>query len=211
MEFYEILSSAGIGSLATIAFLWIVRNWIREHLIYSVRYQYEASLRKLEDALKRKTDEFLIHLEGQLHKDIELAKLRLGPYSTQQYAAYSALWLDLIDLNSALNDLSKKAAKEQFAHFDAQLGEFRTNIRKTALLIESRHYHALNDIIKDCIAVQTGREMTQALYSEGSTDESLSRRQLVNEAAQTTEIMKVLQSKINDLLEDMRKHIQGEQ
>jgi hypothetical protein len=65
---------------------------------------------------------------------LEVAKLKLGPYSERQFVIYNELWSSLCELKWSMLELWSSASQQNLRNFSTQLFETHVKLEKSALI-----------------------------------------------------------------------------
>ena len=126
--------------------LFLARNLILTRLKNAVKHEYDVKLKEYESDLKILTETELAKLNSHLTMELEIAKLKIGPYSQKQFELYNQLWINLIDLKYSMLELWGQASEDKFTEFSRSLDETTIRLEKSALIIEEQHYRDLINI-----------------------------------------------------------------
>jgi len=157
--------TAIVGGLISIL-VFLTKNWVVEKIKNAVKHDYEKQLKDYEAKLKLTTDTELAKVNNRLSMELELTKLKLGPYSERQFTLYNELWTSLCDLKQSMEILWVSASGENLTEFAQQLAETSDILEKSALLVEPGHYAELNEILNTFGAYRLGKETLIDLRKE---------------------------------------------
>lgn len=90
--------------------------------------------------------------------EVEMAKLRMGPYSERQFVLYNELWRSLCDLKHSMELLWVHASEENVRDFADKLAQASDNLEQSALLVEPNHCQELNEILNQFGEYRLGKE-----------------------------------------------------
>ena len=94
-----------------------------------------------------KLDAGLADLRMEKEHLLEKISLYTRRYSDSQFIHYNELWVSLIDLKKAADDLWESLSKKRVQNFAVQLKATAETIEKSALLIEDQDYIELGRVI----------------------------------------------------------------
>jgi hypothetical protein len=137
--------------------LFLARNLILTRLKNAVKHEYDVKLKEYESDLKILTETELAKLNSHLTMELEIAKLKIGPYSQKQFELYNQLWINLIDLKYSMLELWGQASEDRFTEFSRSLDETTIRLEKSALIIEEQHYRDLINILNEFSRYQFGK------------------------------------------------------
>jgi hypothetical protein len=136
---------------------FLSRNWVRERLKGAIGHEYDVRLADHEDALSRATDLELAKIQQRLDVELELIKLKLGPYSAEQFRLYNELWAALCDLRRAMDELWVNATWDSLGAFASALDSASDKLERSALLVEPHHYEELRAIMVEFMDYRLGK------------------------------------------------------
>lgn len=180
----DLLGTAGISTVLIVILAYLLRNWLIERLKNSIKYEYESNLKRLDDELRQKTDTELARVNAMLSMEVELAKLRMGPYSEKQFVLYNGLWRSLCDLKHSMERLWVHASEQSLRDFADKLAQASHKLEQSALLIEPHHYEELDEILNQFGDYRVGKQTLIGLRrdrTERTPIENLAIRRLVDE------------------------------
>jgi len=153
----EILGVTGSSAVLILILVFLTRNWFLARIKNSIKYEYESDLRKLDNSLREKTESELAKMKSKLSLELEIAKIKMGPYSEKQFDTYNELWRSLCDLKYSMLQLWQDVLEEDFNDFSKKLDITTINLEKSALLIEDHHYKELMSILNEFASYQMGK------------------------------------------------------
>jgi hypothetical protein len=145
---FQILTPTFIVTCLFGIIVFLSKNWWLERLKNAVKHDYDKQLKAYEAKLKLTTDTELAKVNNRLSMELELTKLKLGPYSERQFTLYNELWISLCHLKQSMELLWVSASEENLTEFAQQLVETSDTLEKSALLVEQSHYDELKEILK---------------------------------------------------------------
>jgi hypothetical protein len=159
----------------------------------------------LEDDLRRKTEIELSKLNNKLSMEVELAKIKIGPYSERQFVLYNELWASLCDLKWSMLELWSNPSQQNLRKFSTQLFDAHVKLEKSALIFEENHYTEL----MNCLNIFTDYEMGKKSLIEyrnniDSTPETFQIQQMVDE---NREVKIRLLALLPDIRNNLRQQI----
>lgn len=156
--FGMIATTSGVTTVILGSMVFLLKQWFMTRLEESIKHEYDNKLLQLSDELHRKTDIEIEHVKAELMKEIELQRLRLGPYSEKQFEIYNSLWKDLNSLKYSMNRLWEGATKENFREFSELLDETTIRLENSALLFQEKHYNEMISIMNEFWNLQLGKK-----------------------------------------------------
>jgi hypothetical protein len=150
---WQILTPTAIIGLA----VFLARNLILTRLKNAVKHEYDVKLKQFESDLNTRTEIELAKLNNHLTMELEIAKLKIGPYSEKQFELYNELWMNLIDLKYSMLELWGQASEDKFMEFSRKLDETTIKLEKSALIVEEQHYIELIGILNEFSRYQMGK------------------------------------------------------
>ena len=153
----DVLSTSVVTIFLLSIGVFLFKKAISERLKSAVKHEYDTELKKLDDELKRHTEIELSKLNNRLSVELELMKMKLGPYSEKQFDIYNKLWRSLCDLKYSMLQLWEGTSKQNFNVFSAKLEETTTKLEKSALVIEKEHYIELMNILNGFANYEMGK------------------------------------------------------
>jgi hypothetical protein len=120
-------------------------------------HEYDVKLREVEDDLRRKTEIELVKINSRLTFEVELAKIKAGPYSGEQFTLYNKLWASLCDLKFSMLTLWEGVSEAAFDKFARQLEETTLWLEKSALLVEPTQYDQLITLLNEFDSYSFGK------------------------------------------------------
>ena len=139
------------------ALVFLSKNLIIERLKNSVKHEYDVKLTNIEHELNRKSDMELVNLNSRLSAELEILKLKYGPYSERQFAIYNELWQRLIYLKYSMLELWDNATEEALKHFTVELEKATKKLEMAGIIIEDTHYTELMAILNDFAKYEIGK------------------------------------------------------
>lgn len=152
------IGAASFGGVLIFMLACAARNWFLARLKNSIKYEYERDLKRLDDELRKKTDTELARVNATLSMEVEMAKLRMGPYSEKQFVLYNELWISLCDLKHSMELLWDHASEENVRDFANKLAQASRKLEQSALLVEPNHYQELNEILNQFGDYRLGKQ-----------------------------------------------------
>jgi len=137
--------------------LFLARNLILTRLKNAVKHEYDLKLKQYESDLKVRTETELAKLNSHLTMELEIAKLKIGPYSEKQFELYNELWVNLIDLKYSMLELWGQASEDKYTEFSRNVDETTIRLEKSALVVEEQHYTDLINILNEFSRYQFGK------------------------------------------------------
>lgn len=216
MEIYmnwlvDILGSATVATALIGGVVYLSREWLTARLIKSISHEYDKDLRRLENDLRKQTDTELAKLNANLSKELELARLKLGPYSSRQFTAYNDLWLILLKLKESMRKLYGFGNEAGLQAFAEQLIQASELLDANALLIAPKEYNELKDILDEFLNFRMDKETLLQLFKDKQTGNPVSKEEFNLLLGQTQNTRGKLEHKIDDLRHIMRKQIAAEE
>lgn len=151
-------TSAATAILLSIA-VFVFKTVISEKIKRAVKHEYDAKIKKLDDDLRRKTEIELSKLNNRLSMELELAKIKFGPYSESQFGIYNELWKSLCNLKYSMLELWDEASKSNLNSFSKQLFDTNMKLENSALVIEENHYIELMKILNEFANYELGKKI----------------------------------------------------
>ncbi len=157
----ESLGAAGIGGVLILLPVIIGRSWLLTRLKNSIKYEYDLALKKYEAG----AESALAEVNAQFNMTLEIAKLKLAPYSEHQFNTYNDLWSHLCSLRRSMEILWQVAlTPETFDDFAAKLDAASAKLEESALLIEPQHYEELWLILETFITFKMGNQTVLEIW-----------------------------------------------
>ena len=207
----DILGSATVATALIGGVVYLSREWLTARLIKSISHEYDKDLRRLENDLRKQTDTELAKLNANLSKELELARLKLGPYSSRQFTAYNDLWLILLKLKESMRKLYGFGNEAGLQAFAEQLIQASELLDANALLIAPKEYNELKDILDEFLNFRMDKETLLQLFKDKQTGNPVSKEEFNLLLGQTQNTRGKLEHKIDDLRHIMRKQIAAEE
>lgn len=145
----HVLSTTGVTVVLVSALGWCLRNIIKERLSSSIRHEYNLKLEQFKSNLASDNAQELEKFKTSIRTEYEVIKSSLLRYSERQFDIYNELWGSLCDVERRVDGLWERATEPSLRELAKQLYEARAKVRKSALLIENRHYKELNQILDE--------------------------------------------------------------
>lgn len=165
--FESIVATSGISTLVITGLVFLAKHWFLTRLEQSIKYEYQAKSDRLVDELRRKTDLELSKVSSELSKEIELFKLKLGPYSEMQFQTYNKIWRYLCKLKYAMLRLWEGLTEEGFAEFSELLETVTIELEESALLFREDHFHEMIRIINHFDNYKMGKKTLKYYRTSG--------------------------------------------
>lgn len=207
---YEILGSATVTTIAITVLSFIFKEWFIARLTKSIAHEYDKDLKALENDLRRQTDTELAKLNANLSKELELARLKLGPYSSQQFTAYNEIWVNLYKLKELMRKLWGYGGEVDLQPFVNQLILVYELLDTNALLIAPKEYDELKSIMNEFLNFRMDKEILFQLFKDKQSGNPVSMVELNSFLAKTQNTRGILENKIDELRHIMRKQIAAE-
>ena len=153
-----VLSTSAVTTIFLSIVAVIAKTAISERIKRAIKHEYETKLKLLDDDLRRKTEIELSKLNNRLSMEIELAKIKLGPYSERQFVIYNELWASLCELKWSMLELWSKASQSNLNKFSIQLFDAHVKLEKSALIFEESHYNELNNLLNIFVDYELGKK-----------------------------------------------------
>lgn len=174
-----ILSIVGTSTLLG-ALVWLFKTWIKTRLTEDIKHEHDRDLANLEETNNRKLEELKSNLAAANALEIEKFKAITGVkydsikesllrYAENQFTLYNELWASLCDLRNCVDDLWNNATLENLGKLAEQVHDARLKVRKSALLVEDRHYAELNYALDQFEAFQFGKKTLIELRTASRT------------------------------------------
>lgn len=182
---FQILSTSAVVSVLVAIVGFLSKSLILERLKRAVRHEYETKLKILENDLNRKTEIELSKLNNTLAMQIEIAKIKLGPYSEKQFAEYNELWASLCELKWSMLDLWNDASEQNLKKFSSQLFDTHVKLEKSALIFEENHFQQLMKCLNIFADYEMGKKtLIEYRNNRNSIPDVFEIQQMVNENRQ---------------------------
>lgn len=153
-----VLSSSVVTLLLISIGLFLFKKTISERLKNAIKYEYDTKLKKLDDELRRHTEIELSKLKNKYSMELELMKMKLGPYSEKQFDIYNDLWTSLCDLKYSMLVLWEGASDQNFKKFSSNLEKTTTKLEKSALVFDETDYIELMNILNKFANYEMGKK-----------------------------------------------------
>lgn len=203
----ESLGAAGIGGVLLLVLGFVLRHWFVERIKQSIKHEYDKDLKKLDDELRNKTDSELARLNARLSMELELAKLKLGPYSEKQFSLYNDLWLTLCGLRDTVRKLWDHANEDHLDAFANQLIAASKQLEASALLIEHAHYEELKGLLDDFFLFRIGKDTLLQYRKDRKDGLSVSIREIREMVDQNRQMKIGLFQKLETVMTHMRHQL----
>ncbi len=156
--FTTILASTAVTTALIGAITWLARTWIKERLSRSIMHEYDIDLEKFKSDLSASNSVEIEQFKARIGTEYEIIKASLLRYSEKQFELYNDLWASLCDLEVCVTNLWDVANMNNLRKLSQQLHDTRIKVRKSALLIEDRHYKELNLVLSEFEGFQFGKQ-----------------------------------------------------
>ena len=144
--------------------------------------KHYLQVKQLEDDLRRKTEIELSKLNNQLSMEIELAKIKIGPYSERQFVIYNELWASLCELKWSMLELWSSASQQNLRKFSTQLFDAHVKFEKYALIFEENHYAEMMRCFNIFVDYEMGKKsLIEYRNNRASNPEDFQIQQMVEE------------------------------
>lgn len=166
------LGAAGGGATLIVLLVFLGRNWLLARLSNSIKHEYNKALKDHEADLRITTESALAGVNARFDMELEMAKLRLGPYSEHQFKVYNDLWSHLCALRRSMKILWQVSlTPETFDDFAAKLDAASAKLEESALLIEPGHYEELRSILSIFMSYKMGKQSLLDYWRKRAADE----------------------------------------
>jgi hypothetical protein len=206
----EALGAAGIGGIMIVVLVFLSRHWYVERLKNSIKHEYDVILTDYGNELRKKTDTELAKVNATLSMEIELTKLRMGPYSEKQFDLYNDLWRCLCDLKHAMELLWDHASGKNVTDFASRLADASHKLEQSSLLVEPGHYRELNDLLNQFGNYQLGKEKLIELRGDRTGRNPIDETSIQRLIDQNGENRQNLLAYLPQMMQCMRSQISGE-
>ena len=204
----HVLSTSVVTTLLLSVVVFLFKTVISERIKGAVIHEYEAKLKQLDDDLRRKTEIELSKLNNRLSMEIELAKIKFGPYSERQFVIYNELWSSLCELKWSMLELWSEASKANLNKFSKQLFEAHVKLEKSALVFEEGHYIELMRILNVFVDYELGKKtLLEYRKQRVSSPETYEIQQMINE---NREVKLSLLALIPEIRNSLRQQISAQ-
>jgi hypothetical protein len=156
--FTTILASTAITTALIGAITWLARTWIKERLSQSIKHEYAIDLEKYKSDLSSSNSVEIEQFKARIGTEYDIIKASLLRYSEKQFELYNDLWASLCDLEVCVTNLWEKANLSNLRKLSQQIHDTRLKVRKSALLIEDRHFKELNYVLSEFEGFRFGKE-----------------------------------------------------
>ena len=204
----RVLSTSASTAILLSIVVFLFKTAIAERIKRAVKHEYDTEIKKLDDDLRRKTEIELSKLNNRLSMEIELAKIRQGPYSESQFKIYNELWKSLCDLKYSMFELWDEASKTNLNSFSKQLYDTNLKLENSALVIEENHYIELMKILNDFANYELGKKVLIEYRKQRVP--SPERYQIQKMINQNREIKDRLLAVLQSIRSSLRKQISGQ-
>ena len=134
-----LLTAVGGGSVILLGLsTWLGQLWASK-ILESDRRKHEKELEELKSRFTADTE----ILRTKLSLSFEISKR----FAERQFHLYNELWISLVDLRIAGDNLWEKLDLQSLKNFAKQLDKTEEQILRSSLIIEDQHYEALRDLI----------------------------------------------------------------
>jgi len=208
MNLTDILSTSAASSVLLLVAIFLLKNWYLSRLRNSIEYEYRVKQEKLTDELRRKTDIEISRVNAKLTREIELQRMKLGPYSESQFERYNRIWVNLNTLRHSMNKLWDEASGKNYQEFSQLLDSTSLELEESALLFEEKHYNSLINILNKFWDLQLGKKNLidyRKLNSSPNPEEISAiiegnRKYREDLLSQTQQVMAVMRRQLNGLV-----------
>lgn len=159
MDFVRtVFASTAVTTALICATTWFARTLIKERLSRSIKHEYDIDLEKYRSRLSSSTSVEIEQFKARIGAEYEIIKASLLRYSEKQFDLYNDLWASLCDLEVCVSNLWDVANINNLRKLSQQLHYTRLKVRKSALLIEDRHYKEINLVISEFESFEFGKQ-----------------------------------------------------
>lgn len=151
------MTSSVVSTFLIAILAFFSRNLILERLKNAVKHDYDKKLKAYENKLDTHTQIKLAQLTNKLSTELEIVKIKTGPYSERQFNLYNELWISLCELKHAMLLLWDQASEDKFDNFSKKLEETFTKLQKSALVVEEMHYIELVNLLNEFAKYEMGK------------------------------------------------------
>ncbi|MBA2881801.1 hypothetical protein HNR65_002132 [Desulfosalsimonas propionicica] len=219
--FTTILASTAITTGLIGAVAWLARTWIKERLTRSIKHEYDKDLEEFKSDLASSNAIDLEQLKSELSAsnavEIEQFKARIGTeyeiikasllrYTEKQFELYNDLWASLCDLEVCVTKLWEEANLTNLRKLARQLHDTRLKVRKSALLIEDRHFKELNYVLSEFEGFQFGKQYLIDLR-KARRNEYVDEYQIHDAISNNAEIKNRLVGLLSDMMACLKRQI----
>ena len=155
----RVLSTSAATALLLSIVVFLFKTVISERIKRAVKHEYDTEIKKLDDELRRKTEIELSKLNNRLSMELELAKIKLGPYSESRFNIYNELWKSLCLLKYSMLELWDQASNSNLNSFSKQRFDTNLKLENSALVIEENHYIELMKILNEFASYELGKKV----------------------------------------------------
>ncbi|KJS82185.1 MAG: hypothetical protein JM58_15385 [Peptococcaceae bacterium BICA1-8] len=133
-----IVSLGGSSALIIGLSSWLGKVWAYR-ILEKDKLKYQETLEKLKNEYQQELEHYKLQLEK--------SKTLFLRYSEHQFSLYNDLYRNLCDLKGSADELWSLADFENLKNFSKQLKITGDMVKKSMLLIEDKHYDALNTLL----------------------------------------------------------------
>jgi len=207
MDFFTtILGSTVVTTVLIGAITWLARTWIEERLTRSIKHKYDIDLEQYKADLSATNSIEIEQFKARIGTEYEIIKASLLRYSEKQFELYNDLWASLCDLEFCVTNLWEKANITNLRKLARQLNDTRLKVRKSALLIENRHYKELNIVLNKFEDFQFGKKYLIDLR-KAKRNEYVYEHDIRNAISNNAEIKNSLVQLLSDIMEYLKRQI----
>jgi hypothetical protein len=210
MDFFTtILASTAVTTALIGAITWLARTWIKERLSRSIKHEYDIDLEKFKSDMSASNAVGIEQFKARIGTEYEIIKASLLRYSEKQFELYNDLWASLCDLEVCVTNLWDVANMNNLRKLSQQLHDTRLKVRKSALLIEDRHYKELNFVLREFEGFQFGKQYLIDLRKAGrnQNNQYVDEYEIKNAISNNSEIKNRLVQLLADMMACLKKQI----
>lgn len=207
----QVLTPTFIVSALIAILVFLSRNLILARLKGSIKNDYAKQLTNYENNLELRTEIELAKLNSRLSLELELAKMKLKPYSEQQFILYNELWQSLCDLKFSMELLWARASEDYLMEFADRLATTSDKLEKSALLIEPQHYQELNEILNSFGEYHLGKQALKNIWQNRPTTNPINDAEIRHLIEINGDMRNRLRTYLPEIKECLRKQICGGQ
>ena len=207
MDVFTTILANTVVTMALIGVItWLARTWIKERLSRSIKHKYDIDLEQYKSDLSATNSIEIERFKARIRTEYEIIKASLLRYSEKQFELYNDLWASLCDLEVCVTNLWEKANITNLRKLARQLNDTRLKVRKSALLIEDRHYKELNLVLNKFEGFQFGKKYLIDLR-KAKRNEYVDEHDIRNAISNNAEIKNSLVQLLSDMMECLKRQI----
>ena len=195
MDWIELFKVLGITSAGPV-FLIIILGFFGKKLMESY----------FKETIETKRAELNQQLEDYKNQ-LDMIKQVTMRYSDKQFEYYNKLWLSLFELKLCADNLWERADFKNLKKFSTQLQKTKSEIEKSALFIEEKHYEELYEVISYFSEYEIGK-MKLIDYRESSQN-YLNVEDIMTMTNRNREYKEKYESLISEIKKDLKEQIKG--